>query len=325
MPEDNTPTPLSNGENPPYVNQDYPTPKKAGYWRPYQVQELLAKIANLPPDTEITTNREGWLRFFSNDEGNWGGELLQIKIPRSQRCTGHSRQRPGKRCKNRSIAPTTKCKDHGGKTLRGANHPSFKTGAHSAYLPAHLLQDYLRGIHDPDLASQRSQLALLQTRELELTRKLNDLKPPPWGSAISALSDFESTLKPSADPTQRKKDQKRALQQLRKILRTGADAVDGYNQTWQEIRELCLEKAKIAQVELKLAEMKRQHVPVEQVAGLLMNLLLFIRDAVPDRNVRQAIQDKVNSLMDGYNGGRSAKMIEAAVIQDIQQEQRNKS
>jgi hypothetical protein len=55
------------------------------------------------------------------------------------RCTAKSK-RSGKRCKNPAVAPSDKCRMHGGKSLKGIAAPAFKDGKRSkyAYLPEHL-------------------------------------------------------------------------------------------------------------------------------------------------------------------------------------------
>lgn len=56
---------------------------------------------------------------------------------------------------------------HGGKSLRGADHPNFKTGRYSKALPHRLLRSYEKGLDHPALISMRDEVALLDLKILE--------------------------------------------------------------------------------------------------------------------------------------------------------------
>src|SRR5262245_31214402 len=103
--------------------------------------------------------------------------LIAPNTKNSPRCTAKAKG-SGTQCKNPALPPTTKCRFHGGASLRGVAHPNFKTGAHSRYLPKHLRQDYQRAVTDPELLSLKSQAALLATREMELTKQLSQMEAP---------------------------------------------------------------------------------------------------------------------------------------------------
>src|SRR5205807_10211401 len=94
-------------------------------------------------------------------QGHYNGLPHEGKGP--PRCNAKNRR--GVQCKNPSIAPTTKCRFHGGLSLRGMAAPQYKNGMHSKYLPKHLKEDYEAALADPDMLYLKSQVALLGTRE----------------------------------------------------------------------------------------------------------------------------------------------------------------
>ena len=84
----------------------------------------------------------------------------------SRRCTATSKQ-SGERCKRAASRGRTVCAMHGGKSLRGADHPNFKTGRYSKALPHRLLRNYEKLRDDTALISMRDEVALLDLKLLE--------------------------------------------------------------------------------------------------------------------------------------------------------------
>jgi hypothetical protein len=208
-----------------------------------------------------------------------------------RRCTAKSKT-SGQQCKNPAIAPTDKCRFHGGYSPRGVAHPSFKHGQHSRYLPKHLKRDYRLAIKDPELLSLRSQVALLASREMELTRDLAATEGPPWEQVVGALVDVENVMA-AGDQDQSKV----ALSELAKIVREGADQGGRYATVWAELRQVILERTKVAQAEHKRMELVGGYVAVQDLMAVLMGLLEAVRQHVTDMRARQAIQNRFNELI----------------------------
>lgn len=208
------------------------------------------------------------------------------------RCTAKAKQ-SGRQCKQPAIAPTTKCRFHGGLTPRGVASPHFKHGKHSKYLPQGLRSDYDKAVRDPQLLSLRSQVALLEARELELTRKLGELQAPQWTKAAQALVEYEKSLTSNDQNAIAK-----GLTTLRTTICKGADGSVTYQQTWEELRDLIQDRTKVAQAENKRLADIGGFVTVEDMMGVLLGLLAAVRDHVADKSARQAIQMRFDQLID---------------------------
>src|SRR5262249_44825242 len=157
-----------------------------------------------------------------------------------------------------------KCRFHGGNSPRGVAHPSFKHGQHSKYLPRHLKGDYLRAVRDPELLSLRNQVALLSSREMELTRELAQIESPPWGQAADALVDVEKAM--TAGDLEAARE---ALASLSHVIRQGADQSARYATVWAELRQVIQERTKMAQAENKRMEIIGEYVSVQDLMVVL--------------------------------------------------------
>ena len=87
---------------------------------------------------------------------------------------GHN-NRAGKPCRNFILQGREACKKHGGRALRGADHPGYKHGLYSKFMPKKLREQYENLQADPKLMELESQAALLATRQVDLLRDLEAL------------------------------------------------------------------------------------------------------------------------------------------------------
>ena len=89
------------------------------------------------------------------------------------RCTKRSKQ-THQRCGLACVPGMDACHWHGGRSLRGLAHPVTKHGRYSKDLPTRLAADYHAALADPDLLSVRQQIAVQESRYLELLRRLRE-------------------------------------------------------------------------------------------------------------------------------------------------------
>ena len=88
-------------------------------------------------------------------------------------CSATSK-RSGQRCKKDAIVGRTKCHIHGGKTPRGAESPHYRGLGFSKHLPTRLQDTYEDAERDPELLKLRKEIALTQTRIVDLLSRLDD-------------------------------------------------------------------------------------------------------------------------------------------------------
>ena len=89
-------------------------------------------------------------------------------------CGRKLRGKDGRTCQKYEMVGRNGCELHGGKSLRGADSGTYRTGKYSKYLPAHLLEKYHEASNDPDLLSLHSGIALVDTRLADLLTTFND-------------------------------------------------------------------------------------------------------------------------------------------------------
>jgi hypothetical protein len=108
-------------------------------------------------------------------------------------CTGHKRD--GSRCGAIAVKGTTKCRLHGGKSLRGIASPSFKHGRYTKDLPTRLAQRAAEGLADPRLLSLSPDIAVAQAYLAELFQRVDTGESGAcWQELGEAMEAFEAAL-----------------------------------------------------------------------------------------------------------------------------------
>src|SRR5262249_24598428 len=105
-----------------------------------------------------------------------------------------AKNRSGGTCKLHPVPGRRRCKFHGGMSPVGIASPHYKHRRYSRAMK-HLAKDlalsYKRAVHDRELTSLRSELALLSVRGETLLEQLGAVEAPPWGKVLDALVSFE--------------------------------------------------------------------------------------------------------------------------------------
>ena len=139
-------------------------------------QPYVPREQNEPRGEKYDEPREDGLTFVVEDGGEkyWRNE-------RGQRVCGAKRTNQFKpdegqflRCREYRLGVGNRCSVHGGKSKTGKENPAFKDGRHSQFLPKGLLDRYEKFLQDPELASMREELALLDTRISLILSSLDD-------------------------------------------------------------------------------------------------------------------------------------------------------
>src|SRR5262249_44606649 len=96
---------------------------------------------------------------------------------RSGRVCG-AKKRDGTPCQARPY-PNGRCRVHGGATPGGFASANFKHGKYSRFLPRGLTDAYEAALRDPELLSLREDVALLESRIVELLKRIKEVRSPP--------------------------------------------------------------------------------------------------------------------------------------------------
>jgi hypothetical protein len=170
-------------------------------------------------------------------------------------------------------------------------HPNFKTGKQSRYLkdvPQELKVAYSASLKDEELLSLREELAV-QTALIR--KRLADLKArqlPPWETVVEKLND----LKVAAV-----EDKPARFAALELAIRTGFDAWQGEREIIDDIREMLLERGRLAAIEHHREVDLQTMVPVEVAYAFLARVMAAIRECVTDRDTFRRLNQRVTQLL----------------------------
>ena len=180
----------------------------------------------------------------------------ETKLPRE--CG--ARRRNGMPCKAPAM-PNGKCRIHGGLSPKGTAAGRYKTGKYSKYLPKNIHGDYRAALRDENLISLREQLALLESRQMELVRGLEQNPPIPW-SALQNLTG--QLLKDGPKPE--------LLAQLKDLIGEGQAAARAQKGLWSDLRSAFQEKARLVEAERRRLDELNARLPADQVITLVQAL-----------------------------------------------------
>lgn len=199
--------------------------------------------------------------------------------------------RAGTTCKNGPM-PNGRCRYHGGLSKKGTEHPNFKTGRYSKYLPKELgimADDFAS---DPNRLDQTAQMAILDAM---LVETLKDYAAGGGGSV------WDELMKKREDyyRAQSRKDTRGMVGIVNEVMEmVGA----GYTRflASREAREIIDDRRKLTESERKRRIEEQSMIPVDQVILLLSKVGDSIRRHVSDELARGAILQDVLVAMGSF-------------------------
>lgn len=125
------------------------------------------------------------------------------KTYRRQRCT--RRRSDGSPCKRWAVKGLTCCPTHGGRSLRGADSPTYKHGFRSAYMPLNLQKLYVLAMKDPELLRFKQDLAEVEVLLASVHARIKPDRavPLPVEARIADLINLRRNLLDSEAKRQR--------------------------------------------------------------------------------------------------------------------------
>ena len=170
-------------------------------------------------------------------------------------CTAHWPD--GNPCRRIAERGTTKCRRHGGKSLRGVASPSLKHGRYSKFLPAQLRGGYEAARQSPALLSLDDDIALSEARLAQLLGQVETGESAAlWQTLRTTLAAFSEALGRGdmAGMTVH-------FETLQTLVTQGAQV----GQTWKEIGEVWQSRTKLVATQVKTLQTLQQMVTREQV------------------------------------------------------------
>lgn len=236
----------------------------------------------------------------------------------------NAKNRKGEQCKRHAVPGKTKCRMHGGLTPSGIASPHFKTGRHSKYLPGDYAGAYKQSMKDPDLLNLRSEIALVDSRIINLLEALNkDSATKAWSEIKVTWQEFIENQRilnnAQATETQRTNAQGKvamALRSMNEIIETGAHEQD----TWDKLFEATEQRRRLTSSEAKRLSDMNQFITAEKAMALTYAVLDIVRrsiigyrDAkkVTDNKLLNTISEEVRKLVAMPQQSLEAEVIDA--------------
>ncbi len=175
---------------------------------------------------------------------------------------------------------------HGGKTLKGIAHPSFKTGIFSAHLPSRMLPDYEHTKDDPRRLDLEEEIALIRARAVDLIRRVDTGESGNlWKLLQAAYRDLQLA---KTGP-----EQLEAIAVLGNLITRGAADYAA----WEEASKQIDRTQRLVESQRKREEELQHNMPVDQLKWVLQALMEAIVKYVSDRDTRASIQAEFNRVV----------------------------
>lgn len=188
----------------------------------------------------------------------------------------------------------TKCRVHGGKSLKGAASPVAKTLQYSKYLPGNLQGRYEEMRSDPELLSLEQEISLTRTRISDLLTRLETRDSAGLMADLNdAFDDFRKA--------QAKKDTEAAgaaLTDLGVLIKRGA----GDYSLWAELQGLMESLRRLSDTERRRKVDMRVMLEIDRVMTVITAASAAFRSAlkefVDDENTQRAVLNRAAELLD---------------------------
>lgn len=253
----------------------------------------------VPTEAELLREQGFCAAWRKGEEGHCKKPFDSCRTHCGAMCRKHLK---GKFCPVAPLTGRKRCRKHGGRTPSGIAHKNWKNGEHSktmkflAHLPETLQAGYKATVSDEALLSLREDIGVMEQRQKELMRRMEQTPPPPWGEMVKLT---EQLLRGDGDDEARKQ----ALEAIVALSARGADAARTYETCWVKLLDLIDRKTKVAAAEWKRLNDLSGVVSVDQVLFLLGAFMAAAKETITDNKMLQAFQQKVIVLLPSSDKG----------------------
>lgn len=199
-----------------------------------------------------------------------------------------------KLCVSTILMENGRCKYHGGMSVSGVAHPSFKHGRMARSLPSRLVERYEEALQDDKLTDFTEDLAIIETRIDDIFKQMDE----GGGAEIfkEVKDSFTSFQHASQDGDQQA--MRESLRRLDSAIKRGS----GESYLWTELRALQEQRRKAILAQAKHMQLTNQMVPVKQVNVLVSALLDSVRRNVTDHKVLRDINSDFRKIIGEASG-----------------------
>lgn len=179
-----------------------------------------------------------------------------------------------------------RCRLHGGKALRGAAHPMYKTGRYSKDFPDQLAARFEESLRDPELVELVREIALIDTRVGEMISELSsDAASAIFADLRKAWRQYKQPAKPG--------DAERGLETVGRLIEQGAE--DWHR--WQEIYDAIERRRRLVDSEAKRQAELKQLLTLSEAMHLINAFVEIVRENVKDKGALSRISAGITGLM----------------------------
>lgn len=202
-------------------------------------------------------------------------------------CAAHNRR--GEPCRYPPVPGRPVCRFHGGHYAIGSAHHSFKHGRYSSYLPSRLAPAFMRILGDTELLALRDDIALVETRIVELIGRIDTQESK---GLVSALSDVHKALRAAVI----RSDQvgvREGVERLGVVVHSAGIAFS----IWDDIFKAVEMKRKLSESERERLMDMQSLITSEKAFALIGALLESVTRNVTDNATRIAIEQEFTRLI----------------------------
>lgn len=195
------------------------------------------------------------------------GERCTWLQSKALRCMAMSK-RTKERCRNPASSGKCVCKNHGGETLSGMDHPNTKHGRYIAHLSDKQLLAYVNGLTDERRLELDEEIALIGSRIDDLLSRVDSQGATQlWRDMTAQVDKLDAAMR-----------DKKADEMIAAMIAAKATVRQGYSDVlkWQEIFSLIDQRRKLVESQRKRLVEQQQMIDVQQ----LMQILGFIMGSV---------------------------------------------
>ncbi len=214
---------------------------------------------------------------------------MSSKQPNSGKCGAKLRKSHPPRYCERSPMPNGRCHLHGGKSLKGPASGTYQGKGYSKYFPSKKLGEiFARSFEDPELMRLRKDLAIVETRLVELIQSLSSEQS---GTLWKQLRKKHRELKRSRPNSARAT---KLLHEIDGVIERGSS--DHF--IWTEIGQQIELRRRLLDSETKRGLAAHQVMTAEEVRMLIDAVANLIREHVKDRQTLQKISEGLVGFID---------------------------
>lgn len=200
--------------------------------------------------------------------------------------------RSKQRCRRAAMKGREVCYNHGGKSLRGAASPLYKTGEHSRWdklLPARLADKFEQCVADPKLMSLYREIGLVRAREIELLGRLDAGE----SGALWAALGREWAAFQKAWMAGDRKGMEDTLPAIGNMIERGA----GEAGKWAELMNVQDHMRKLTESEAKIRLSAAKVVTLAELYNIMAAFRSVVIREVHDKGQAQAVIDGVRAVI----------------------------